>query len=319
MSKKFLIPDKGNWYKANLHCHSTVSDGIFTPEQIKDLYKSHGYNIIAYSDHNSLTPHPELKDSDFLPITAMEPGISCEVNWPIENNINCYSKQTYHLNFYSKKEDRDHFFEYEKIYTVENINAIIAKANAEGFLVQYNHPRWSQQESNHFTDLKGLWGFEIYNTGCDIEFANGYGDEEYTQLLRRVQNVVPVATDDNHNNYPVDDPLSDSFGGFTMIKAENLEYDTVISAMEKGDLYASTGPIINEIYVENGEIHVVTEPCCAVILRAQNRLHKAVRSHTDSLTHTVFEIKDDYAYVRFELLNTHGNKAMTRAYLKTEL
>lgn len=33
--KHFLLPETGHFYKANLHCHSTVSDGSRTPEEIK--------------------------------------------------------------------------------------------------------------------------------------------------------------------------------------------------------------------------------------------------------------------------------------------
>ena len=309
MAKKYLIPNAGNWYKANLHCHTTCSDGTFTPQQIKELYMSRGYSIVAYSDHGKLIPHPELIEDNFLAITAFEPSLPHKTPW---------WAQTYHLNFFSKKMDRDTFFEYERTHSVENLNKVIAKANSEGFLVQYNHPRWSQQESPDYTGLKGLWSFEVFNTGCQIEYANGYGDEEFNQLLRRNQNVFPVADDDNHNGYPVDDPLSDSFGGWTMIKAENLEYDTVISAMEKGELYASTGPVIKSIYTQDGKIHIETENCCAIIMRAQNRMHKTIRSHTDSLTEGVFDIDETYEFIRFEILDTHNNKAITRAYLKSE-
>ena len=38
MSKVNIFPE-GNWYKANLHCHSTESDGQLTPAEIKELYK----------------------------------------------------------------------------------------------------------------------------------------------------------------------------------------------------------------------------------------------------------------------------------------
>lgn len=309
MSKKYLISNKGNWYKANLHCHTTVSDGNFTPEEIKKIYKAKGYSIVAYSDHEKLVPHPELIDDEFLAITAFEPSLPHKTPW---------WAQTYHLNFFSKKMERDYFFEYERTHSVENLNKVIAKANAEGFLVQYNHPRWSQQESTDYTGLKGLWSFEVFNTGCEIEFANGYGDEEYTQLLRRTQAVFPTADDDNHNAHPLDDPLSDSFGGFTMIKAEDLKYETVISAMEKGELYASTGPVIKTIYVQDGKIHIETEGCAAIIMRAQNRMHKAIRSHTNSLTEGVFDILDEYEFIRFELVDTHNHKAITRAYTKSE-
>ena len=33
--KKYLLPQNGSFYKANLHCHSTVSDGRWSPEEIK--------------------------------------------------------------------------------------------------------------------------------------------------------------------------------------------------------------------------------------------------------------------------------------------
>ena len=38
-------------YKANLHCHSTVSDGKLTPAELKDAYKNHGYSILCITDH----------------------------------------------------------------------------------------------------------------------------------------------------------------------------------------------------------------------------------------------------------------------------
>ena len=53
--KKYLLPESGNFYKANLHCHTTLSDGRLTPEEIKELYKSQGYSIVAYTDHNILS------------------------------------------------------------------------------------------------------------------------------------------------------------------------------------------------------------------------------------------------------------------------
>ena len=40
--KKYLIPEEGRFYKANLHSHSTVSDGTLTPAQMKALYQSRG-------------------------------------------------------------------------------------------------------------------------------------------------------------------------------------------------------------------------------------------------------------------------------------
>ena len=43
------------WYKGNLHTHSFWSDGDEFPEIILDWYKSHDYQFIALSDHNTIS------------------------------------------------------------------------------------------------------------------------------------------------------------------------------------------------------------------------------------------------------------------------
>lgn len=42
------------WYKGNLHTHSYWSDGDEYPEMILDWYKSHNYDFVALSDHNTM-------------------------------------------------------------------------------------------------------------------------------------------------------------------------------------------------------------------------------------------------------------------------
>ena len=36
--RKYLLPESGNFYKANLHCHSIVSDGKLSPAELKKIY-----------------------------------------------------------------------------------------------------------------------------------------------------------------------------------------------------------------------------------------------------------------------------------------
>jgi hypothetical protein len=42
------------WFKGNTHTHSFWSDGDEFPEMIADWYKSHHYDFLAFSDHNSI-------------------------------------------------------------------------------------------------------------------------------------------------------------------------------------------------------------------------------------------------------------------------
>ena len=68
--KKYLLPNEGNFYKANLHCHSSLSDGTLTPKELKDLYKANGYSVLAYTDHDIFIPHNELTDDSFVALSG---------------------------------------------------------------------------------------------------------------------------------------------------------------------------------------------------------------------------------------------------------
>ena len=87
--KKYLLPQSGSFYKANLHCHSVFSDGKWTPEQIKENYKERGYSIIAFTDHNLLLSHQELSDEDFLALNGVEININDE-NYPDKHAKTCH-------------------------------------------------------------------------------------------------------------------------------------------------------------------------------------------------------------------------------------
>lgn len=307
--KKYLLPADGNLYKANLHCHSTYSDGRYTVEHLKEIYKAQGYNILAYSDHNTLIPHPELKDETFLPLTATEIDVS-----------NPYGK-TYHLNFFSRDEMKTEFPPIERVYGADGVNKIIEIANADGFLCQYNHPRWSFQDYRDFGGLKNYWGFEIYNTGCEKEMINGWGDYEY-ELVTRESGVYPTtsATDDNHNVFKDENsPHSDAFGGWTMIKAKSLDYGEVYAAMERKDCYGTTGPIIYDMYAEDGKLYLKTSPVCCACVRFETRRTHILRSHDNDMTQHILDISGDFRYIRVELTDTMGRKAMSRAYTYDEI
>ena len=57
MEKKILLGKNQRFYKANMHCHSNLSDGVLTPQELKDMYKSKGYSILAITDHDSIRKH----------------------------------------------------------------------------------------------------------------------------------------------------------------------------------------------------------------------------------------------------------------------
>ncbi len=323
MAKKYLFAKDGNWYKANLHSHCTDSDGVLTPAEVKEKYKAMGYQIYAYSDHHVLVPHPELKDENFLPITATEASIK-DFRDPDNDE-----RQTYHLNFFAKDELCDKFVDFPRLelqergeYSVEIINDLIKRANEAGFLSQYNHPFWSTQTVKDFGPLEGLWGFEVFNGGSQAQGCRGWGDQQFVEMMWEGKYLCPTAGDDNHGAANPENPTDDSFRCFTMIRAKDLEYSTVLKAMEDGQLYATTGPTIEEIYVEDGKtVHIKTSPACKIMMREQYRGYKCATSHYDDQTEAVFDLeslRNPPRYIRFEIWDTHNNRAITRAYFPEE-
>lgn len=72
MARIELLPRAYSSYKANLHCHTTYSDGNLSPEQVKEHYKANGYSVVAFTDHNVLIDHSALNDKDFLTLVGLE-------------------------------------------------------------------------------------------------------------------------------------------------------------------------------------------------------------------------------------------------------
>lgn len=48
-------------FYANLHTHSTHSDGKYTPEELVRIAKAEGYKALAITDHDTATAYPHLK------------------------------------------------------------------------------------------------------------------------------------------------------------------------------------------------------------------------------------------------------------------
>jgi excinuclease UvrABC helicase subunit UvrB len=99
--KHYLIPESGQFYKANMHTHTTVSDGNLTPEAVKEHYMAKGYAVIAYTDHDVMVDHSDLnEEGKFLAITSHE----VETSGPAPYGFGL-AAPTYHLNFYAKNRE----------------------------------------------------------------------------------------------------------------------------------------------------------------------------------------------------------------------
>ena len=75
--KKYLLPKTGNFYKANLHAHTDMSDGRNTPEEVKEIFKSKGYTVVCADENtDNILGECQLKLPILLIVGGEKRGIS---------------------------------------------------------------------------------------------------------------------------------------------------------------------------------------------------------------------------------------------------
>ena len=70
MINPFKLP--GRFLRGNLHLHTTASDGDLSPQEAVDLYREHGYDFLAITDHGRLVPPSSLRAEGMTLLPGME-------------------------------------------------------------------------------------------------------------------------------------------------------------------------------------------------------------------------------------------------------
>lgn len=322
MQRQYLLPENGQFYKANLHAHTTLSDGQLTPEELKKVYKEQGYSVVAYTDHRRYCNHAELNDDGFLALAALEVDIAA---WPSSQRLRDRAP-CYHLNFYDLNPEvdpqgkQDITLPERRYDDLNYINAYVDYMYRKGFIGCYNHPYWSMQTAKDYEGLRGCFAMEIYNHGCEVDGLYGYNPQSYDEMLRAGSRIYCLATDDNHNANPFDSHMNDSFGGFVEIKAPALTYKDIINALLRGEFYSSTGPKIEELYMVGRTLCITSSPVEKIYVITEGRhCHQAVAKKGETITSATFTLDGTEGYIRVDCRDEKGNHALSNAYFIDEL
>ena len=220
---------QGNWYRGNLHTHTTHShDGVLTPSEVVSLYS--GYDFLCVTDHNTVTDISHLADESFLTIKGVELG---------------YTR--YHLLGIGL--EKFPVFD-ESMSCQEAIDQLCD----QGGKVIIAHPYWFNQMSKDLLLMHGYVGLEIFNEAA-ARVGKGLATVHWDDLLTHGKRVWGIATDDSH--------FARRCGkGWIMVKSPARSKENILAALEKGCFYASTGPEIFDFYLDGEEARVT---CSAVV------------------------------------------------------
>lgn len=282
----------GSWYKANLHTHTTISDGEVCAAERIGQYRDKGYHILALTDHHKTNDVSALSTDGFLVISG------------VETHPDCPGGDPYHFVCLNVPHGLD-------LSSEPDPNARIRMVRDAGGESVIAHPYWCGHNINHLMPLEGAIGLEVYNATC-TKIGKGFSSVQWDDLLDAGKILPAVAVDDVHRG-------RDIFMGWTMIKAESLAIGPVMDALRNGRFYASTGPIIEDARVVDGKVMVKCSPVSEIHFIAQRSAGRAFYADGgEPLTSAEVDFSPTLDYVRIEVVDGNGNRAWANPFLRSK-
>jgi hypothetical protein len=302
---------KGNWYKGNMHCHSTHSDGSPSPEEAFRKYREQGYHFVALTDHNFFTNHQEFSDEQFLVIPGMEHSVRVD-----------HTPNNMHVLIYQQEGQPQpgglppfqHATEVPIVpYTgPETLQHSVDEANQRGAFAVLAHPTWSRYFLPAYEDVEGFLAMEIFNYGCEMEQHWGLSTYQWDVMLRKGKKLWGMAGDDAHNY------KQDFHGAWIQVKAAELTLTAIFESLVQGRFYSSSGPEIYDYGIRDGEVFIECSPVNAIHFITYEQKGESFWSKPgETLTSMSYRLKGPHPkqgptqFVRVECADRFGRTAWT--------
>jgi len=298
MIRQAAFVDAKKMLKGALHCHSTRSDGVGSPDEVIRLHAAHGYDFMALTDHRIYNHTNYAPDADMLIV----PGTENDRGFYGDDGIHCFhtvciGPSVADGNGYAQ----DHTFVSGRVTDQFEFQRVIDEYHANNNMTIYCHPEWSATPAREFEKLKGNFAMEIWNTGCasthEMDTNAAYWDELLMQNIR----IYGVATDDGHT-------MDQHCVGWVMVNAER-ELNAILSALVNGAFYSSCGPEIHDFYINDGVATVECSPCASIHF-LYGRYPTYIKRNPDGLIgRAEYKVPDYYKYLRVSVKDEAGRRA----------
>lgn len=268
-------------YKANLHGHTTESDGNRTPDAVIDLYVEKEYDILSLTDHDGMTTN----NSSTWPWTDWHEETPEELGMiAIEGNELSSIRHTIHYSIIENSvlwDDSNQYDSYGADYEwiFGEIDSRAGEGPTHTDMMVLAHPgRYSQNAAYYlgrFSDHHSMVGMEVYNQGDRYPGDRALWDQVLQAMT--AQNLeLPIwafSNDDNHmlahtgRNYNVffmEDDTKESWSNSMYSGAFYAVYDPNGASNSRhkdpGDPeFFSAAPVINRVVVTDTYIEIQAE------------------------------------------------------------
>lgn len=298
----------GAWLRCALHVHTTESDGWLSPPVQRRYHAWSGYDALAITDHDKVTPHPS-GDDDLILLGGTELSLTAPRSGGPLHLLGIGVGASLSV-------DRD--------ATLREAAAAVRAAGGLPFLA---HPLWSGLHTDEVDGLDDCAGIEIFNASCEVEQGRGHNDTHADIWLSQGHRLTLIATDDTHY------PGFDAFRAWTMVHAAERSRDAVLAALAAGRFYASSGPRITGLTLDGATLSVRTTPVRSIAVLANPPYgarieagHHSLAYHAgrlgtadgqtmeglaegDLLTGAIVHWRPGVRYARLVVTDAHGRRA----------
>ncbi len=295
------------WYKGNTHTHTLNSDGDSTPEAVVKWYKDNRYNFLFITDHEFITPTESLNrefgtPGEFAVLSGQE----------VTDSLN---KKPLHINGLGLGQL---CMPNKGTTIVENLQKNIDCVRAAGGVPQINHPNfgWALNADN-LRKLERVALLEIYNGHPLVNNLGGGGspgaEEIWDKLLSSGMKIYGIADDDSHYFKRLGDRSAPTPGqAWIVVGAGELSTTAILSAIERGDFYASTGVELAEINATSKQIavNIKEEKWSKYTIQFIGRGGRVLKTATSNPA--VYTIRGNESYVRARVIESNGKMAWTQ-------
>ncbi len=248
------VPADARWFKGNTHTHTTESDGDTAPAEVAQWYKRHGYQFLVLSDHNVFTDPrtiASLMDSSFLLI-------------PGEEVTTSFQRKAVHINALAVTRVIPPIRDDSTL--LGTIQRTVDAIRAERAVPHINHPNflWSIDSATLFR-VRNDRLFEIFNGHPTVHNVGGGEwpglEEVWDGLLSGGKRIYGIAVDDAHHFQGEFAPDRANPGrGWLSVRTTSLDARALVTALDSGDFYASSGVTLSELTVSETAMQLRIAP-----------------------------------------------------------
>ncbi|MBN9674586.1 CehA/McbA family metallohydrolase [Salipiger bermudensis] len=290
----------GRFWRGNLHTHSDRSDGCLTPQEVCRRYRAVGYDFLALTDHfigaygYPITDTVPFREAGFTTILGAEIHSGAMANGELWHILAVGLPAEF---------QPPHAPGFAPVAGQESGPEIAARARAAGAFVAIAHPQWSGLTLADARSLTAAHAVEIYNHGCAIGCDRADGAAIADLLLSEGRRLSLIATDDAHFTEP------DHFGGWVMVKAEENAPEALLAALKRGDFYASQGPELRGVRLDDGRLAVECSAVQTVIVQGHGSAATAVQGQSLTSATVPLDRVRNSPWLRVTVIDRAGRRA----------